>query len=312
MISVIVPVYNVEPFLKKCVDSIINQTYRNIEIILIDDGSPDTCGQICDEYAKTDSRFTVIHQENQGLAETRNIGIEHALSPYIMFVDSDDWVTADFCEQAYQLIVQRDVDIVFFGFTKLKNGKVMKNPFPNKPEGYKTKKEAIELILSNSGNFVWNKIYRKELFEGIRYPKGRFYEDVAVTHKLVLKATKIWYSHKRMYYYRYREGSIVTTRSQKRKDDAFEMTMEQIKTLRSIEEMRTIANEMVLVLYFSYCISYEKDTSDERYCLTEKTIMALKPNIPQFFSRKQKIALILFWYCRPLFDFVCRLFNKRI
>ena len=276
----------------------------------MDDGSPDNCPALCDAWAERDSRIRVVHQQNRGLGAARNAGLDIATGDYVTFIDSDDYLAADTFQHLMQrLEEQPDVDILEYELKQTKEGE---NDLTLTDKVYPDARLYWLQTQAWWHSYACNKIYRKELFEGIRYPKGRFYEDVAVTHKLVLKATKIWYSHKRMYYYRYREGSIVTTRSQKRKDDAFEMTMEQIKTLRSIEEMRTIANEMVLVLYFSYCISYEKDTSDERYCLTEKTIMALKPNIPQFFSRKQKIALILFWYCRPLFDFVCRLFNKRI
>lgn len=137
-VSVIVPVYKVEPYLRQCLDSLIGQTKQEIEIILIDDGSPDNCGQICEEYAKKDSRIKVFHQENQGLAQTRNNGLEASTADYIMFVDSDDWVAPTFCEQAYQLITEKHADMVIFEYSQIKAGKALKSHNPTIQEGYKT------------------------------------------------------------------------------------------------------------------------------------------------------------------------------
>lgn len=311
-ITVIVPVYKVEPFIRQCLDSLLNQTKQEIEILLIDDGSPDSCGQICDDYARIDSRFTVIHQENQGLAETRNIGIEHAKAPYVMFVDSDDWVKPAFCERAYYLITDKNADIVFFGFERLKNGRPMKQPYSEKPEGYKSLSEAIDLVFSNSGNYTWNKIYRRELFEGIRYPKGRVYEDIGVTYQVVLKAKQIWYTWEKLYFYRYRKDSVVTTKTRENMNDAYEMTMQLIHSLQQLKETKATADQYLIVLHYSYCITHRKDLSDERYRMAEKVLMNIKPQIPTFLTKKQKIALVFFWYCRPVFNFLCIIFQRRI
>ncbi len=114
LVSVIVPVYKVEPYLERCLDSLLNQTLKEIEIIIIDDGSPDRCGQICDAYAARDDQFRVVHQENRGLSAARNVGIEMAQADYLMFVDSDDWVHPDYCRLPYEAAVEHGVELVIF------------------------------------------------------------------------------------------------------------------------------------------------------------------------------------------------------
>ena len=126
LISIIIPVYKVEPYLRKCLDSVVQQTYRNLEIILVDDGSPDSCGAICDEYATKDERITVIHQENKGLSAARNAGLDIATGDYIQFVDSDDWIEPDALATVLSIAEDHHVDIVCFGFNKhLPSGEIL-------------------------------------------------------------------------------------------------------------------------------------------------------------------------------------------
>ena len=193
-ISIIVPVYKVEKYLECCLDSLCRQTMANIEIILIDDASPDRCGEICDRYAAKDARFRVIHQQkNKGLSAVRNLGIRIASCDYLMFVDSDDWVADDFCKDAYQCAVQNNADLVMFGFQYVSDSKTP--AMPDKPFSiiHKNCNEAIDLLFTEVKNFAWNKLYRKELFNGVSYPEGYAYEDIATTYKTVCNASNIFY-----------------------------------------------------------------------------------------------------------------------
>ena len=209
-VSVIVPVYNVEPYLYRCVDSLTGQTLTDIEIILVDDGSTDGCGRICDEYAAADPRVRVVHQENAGLSEARNAGIDRARADYLMFVDSDDWVEPDFCRIPFELAVKQRADLVIFQFRKRRNGKELRRHY-SIAEGPKTQEEALDIILWGAAMAAWNKLYHRELFRNNRYPKGRVYEDVFLTPVLVHEARHIFYSSAVLYNLEYREGSITAT-----------------------------------------------------------------------------------------------------
>ena len=221
-VSVIVPVYNVEPYLRRCIDSLINQTLENIEIILVDDGSTDGCETICDEYADNDSRIRVIHQENRGLSEARNVGIDKARADYLMFVDSDDWVEPKFCELPLTMAKKQQADIVMFQFRLFQDGKPEKQRCHFIDKGIKTQAEALELIQGAFGMAAWNKLYHRNLFRRNRYPKGKNYEDVFLTPVLVHEAKRIVYTSTVLYNYEKRPGSITTVLSAKNAQDKFD------------------------------------------------------------------------------------------
>ena len=186
LVSVIVPVYKVEDVLARCLDSLCRQSLREIEIILVDDASPDRCGEICEQYATENTRFKVIHHpENRGLSAARNTGIAHASSDYLMFVDSDDWVHEDFCKLPYECAVQQQADLVLFCFQFIdKNGSPrLKKKADNRDSGKLTRLEAFELMLNKISFAAWNKLYSRKLFQTISYPVGYFYEDVGTTYK---------------------------------------------------------------------------------------------------------------------------------
>ncbi len=187
-ISVIVPVYKVEPYLRKCLDSIINQTYRNLQIILVDDGSPDNCGAICDEYADRDSRIEVIHQENGGVSVARNAGLKLADGDYIGWVDSDDWIELDMYETMLANVLAYQADIaVCSRFERYKN-KIVQRGW-HKVEVLNTE-QALKILLQNDKmqNYLCDKLWKYELFADIVFPEGRTYEDIAVMHRLFIKA----------------------------------------------------------------------------------------------------------------------------
>ena len=202
LISVIVPVYKVELFLERCLNSIIGQTYRNLEIILVDDGFPDKCPQICDSYAKKDGRIKVIHQKNKGLSGARNAGVDSALGEYIGFVDSDDWIDSDMYASLMQSAIEDDADIVCCGVIHTMDEKVLWELSYEKPQIMTSEEALHDLIYWHTRNtIVCNKIYKSFLFDNIRFPCGEVHEDNAVMYKLIGGAKKISYIDKTCYIY---------------------------------------------------------------------------------------------------------------
>lgn len=213
LISVIVPVYNVEKYLRKCLDSIINQTYKNLEIILINDGSTDLCPQICDEYSAKDTRIKIIHQKNKGISATRNVGIELARGGYLAFIDSDDYVKKDFIECLYKRIVQDKSDFVMCNFETVDENANKLNEYKKIREDEKSlltfsdfwqsfeKHQAVNIV-------VWNKLYKKEIFSDIRFLEGHKHEDVFVMPFIMDKVNSISLEKKVLYNYLRRSDSI--------------------------------------------------------------------------------------------------------
>ena len=214
LISIIVPVYNVEPYLRRCLDSIVNQTYKNLDIILIDDGSTDGCGGICDEYVANDGRIKVVHQKNMGLSVARNVGLDIAEGKYVQFVDSDDWIEFSTCETILSIAIEKQADIVCFGYCELFPSGVVKNWCVDS-SGEIEKTKIIREFASETGiirDYVWNKLFAKRLFDDIRFPLGRCYEDIDVSYRLFHKASKIYGINTIFYNYFRRKGSLAHNR----------------------------------------------------------------------------------------------------
>jgi glycosyltransferase involved in cell wall biosynthesis len=211
-ISVIIPVYKVEPYLRQCIDSILTQSYSNLEIILVDDGSPDNCGKICDEYAEKDNRINVIHKENEGQAAARNTGINKATGEYLTFVDSDDWVAPDILELLYTSLISNNADVSCCGYYLAYSNMYKTFNCSNKILVL-NREQAIEQMLLNKNVFcsVWGKLYKKSLFDVIRFPCGISYgEDAAVTFNVLSIIECVVSNNIPKYYYRQRKGSLVS------------------------------------------------------------------------------------------------------
>lgn len=227
LISVIVPIYNVEKYLDRCVDSIINQTYKNLEIILVDDGSPDNCPKMCDDYAEKDSRIKVVHKENGGLSDARNVGMEVATGEYVSFIDSDDYVSLDFYETLLETIVDNDSDIVECGVVKFyENEKFDKYNDDLKVTNYDTVDALDGLINENPfKQHVWNKLYKSNIALDIPYAVGKLNEDEFWTYQIFGKAKKVTRINKTMYYYFQRGSSIMGNGYNIKRLDALEGKM---------------------------------------------------------------------------------------
>ena len=215
LISVIVPVYKVEPYLHKCVDSILAQTYQNLEIILVDDGSPDRCGEMCDEYAKNDPRVKVIHKKNGGLSDARNAGMAVMTGDYVAFVDSDDWIEPQMYQRLYELMQHYDADMAFGGVADdvqqegsvrtVKTSNYGQTPFAEE------KISAMRRYFTGSWA-AWDKLYRADLFNGIQYPVGEINEDEAIVLHLLDRCKRVCYTNEVFYHYMWRvDGSSITT-----------------------------------------------------------------------------------------------------
>ncbi|WP_138301689.1 glycosyltransferase family 2 protein [Bacteroides ovatus] len=211
LISVIIPCYKVEKYLPKCIDSIIEQTYENLEVFLVNDGSPDRCGLICDEYAQKDTRIKVIHKKNGGLSDARNVAIDIAKGEYITFVDSDDYVANDYIESLYKLILKNDAQMsITRCISFLEGAQPVNIRLTKKVKVFNACNALISLFYQKDfDNAAWAKMYHCSLFKsGVRYPKGWLYEDLPTTYRLMMLCNKIVFSSYENYYYLLRRDSI--------------------------------------------------------------------------------------------------------
>lgn len=212
LISIIVPVYNVQDYLEDCIESIIHQTYTNLEIILVDDGSPDDCPAICDRYAAQDSRIIVIHKENGGQSEARNAALDIATGDYILFVDSDDWLDADACSILCKAINESHPQIICFSFCHVYRGKVEIHSNERRTDVISGKEAFERLLLGRDVNgYACSKLYHRTLFENVRFPVGEIYEDIAITPDLLLACECVSIISMPLYFYRHREGSSLNS-----------------------------------------------------------------------------------------------------
>ena len=229
-ISVIVPVYKVEGYIRRCVESILAQTYRNLEVLLIDDGSPDGSGGICDEFAAKDSRVTVIHQENGGVSSARNAGLRRASGDWIAWVDSDDWVEPDFLQYLLTNAQDSGADIVICGmFEEYRKRRLYIGP----GDRLLDREEALEALLTDTvvRNYLWDKLWRAELFRDLTFPEGRTFEDIALMWRLFDRADRIKCCPEGKYHYRMHGSGIVGNTALRNKLDYYRAIRERHRDL---------------------------------------------------------------------------------
>ena len=238
LISVIIPCYNVEKYLSQCIDSILNQTYPCLEIILIDDGSTDSTGFICDKYEQIDNRIRVIHQLNKGIATTRNIGIKESKGKYIFWIDSDDYVCPYIIERLYSLIIDNSADMSICNYIEGSNRNYM---FELESGSIKCTdaRQALNYIYKNSHySFImaasWGKLIKKSNYDSLKYPDGKIFEDIYMSHHLINKCQKIVYTDQIMYYYYKWPESILGKKIYKAKLDYLDAFEERIQFFESL------------------------------------------------------------------------------
>lgn len=211
LISVIVPVYNVEKYIHKCIDSILNQTYENLEIILVDDGSPDNSGRICDEYAEKDKRIMVIHKENQGVSSARNVGLDRMNGTYVIFIDSDDWVENNCIEILYNKAKENDADVVLCGYNRVVGGNKEIINSQNKEKQFNSTDYLINVLNPQTGfGFCHMKLFNKKCISDIRFQEDLLVgEDALFNEEISKNIRKAIFVKQNLYNYRINENSVV-------------------------------------------------------------------------------------------------------
>lgn len=207
VITIVVPVYKVEAYLNRCVDSILAQTFTDFELILVDDGSPDNCGKMCDEYAEKDSRISVIHQKNGGLSAARNSGIDIARGEWITFIDSDDWIHPDYLRVLLEAAKKYGADVAVGRYESVRDGDEVDNGTIDPDVGL----ENVEDFWVNNrtnATVAWGKLYKRSFFDELRYPVGKYHEDEYVTHKILFACEKLAVVDAPIYRYFYNDSSI--------------------------------------------------------------------------------------------------------
>lgn len=305
MISVIIPVYNVEQYLDRCIKSILKQTYDNLEIILVNDGSKDSSGEICDYYKRNNNNVKVLHQENRGLSEARNAGLSIAQGEFIGFVDSDDYVEADMYEYLFDAIIESNSDIAVGKFIDCYNGIKKERKLENSEDKkiVLDSKEAIESLLCGEHNItshMCNKLFRKELFNNLRFAPGKLYEDSFIIVELLIRAKCLVSCSKEVYYYDHREGSIVESSFKNRDMDlknAWEQNGQRI--LRIYPELK----KQVEYRYFWTCFylldkcilcgsAFEK-CENELFKILRTNMKKIVLN--KYFKMPRRLAAIILW-----------------
>lgn len=255
LISVIVPVYKVEQYLQKCVDSIRNQTYRNLEILLVDDGSPDNCGALCDALAQEDDRIRVIHKENGGLSSARNAGLSAMTGDYVGFVDSDDWIAEDTYALLYRRMRDENADISCGGIATHSGSRVLTHFNPNLEETFTfDRKEASRALIDNRiiTNSVCDKLYKAEIFRHLRFKEGIVYEDFQLQYRCLALADRVTYTARTCYYYFVAPNSISRGAFSKKQMDFVTNSLERMEFYR---EHNPESLPACMVAHLDICLS---------------------------------------------------------
>lgn len=268
LISVVVPIYEVEPYLLRCVQSIIDQTYRNLEIILVDDGSPDNCGKICDELAGKDARIIACHKENGGLSDARNFGTERATGNYITFIDSDDYVAVDYIEYLYSLLVENNADISCCPMSKTDGDIATYERNKSMPDvQLLTGKEACRQLFNRKLYLTlvtaWGKLYKSEIAKQYPFPKGRVHEDEATTCKYYYVSKKVVVGNRCLYAYFQNPNGITKASPDILKPDAVWALAHRARFFEACNEYDVA--KKAWGVYLSFCVNdslKHRDRSD--------------------------------------------------
>ncbi len=265
LISVIIPIYNIEPYLRRCIDSVLCQTYTNLEILLVDDGSTDGSGGLCDSYVEADNRVRVIHKANGGLAEARNSGLDEINGKYVLFIDGDDYVAPEHIELLYQGLKMYGADISCCGLVRSSDNKIV---WPECHNIYQICEpmDAIYKMLYVKGIYMSadGKLYCRDLFDGIRYPAGQLYEDLATTYRIMAKASRIAWTEDQTYCYFQRQGSIVRSKITEKHLVAFEFLQEMEKSFPIDHELHKAVESHYINLCMDFLRNKQSDPDIDR------------------------------------------------
>lgn len=303
-VSIIVPVYNVEKYLEKCVDSLVNQTYCNIEIILIDDGSTDSSGSLCDKYAEKYTNVFAYHKKNGGLSDARNVGLSKVTGEYVSFVDSDDWISTHMIEKMVNALHKFDAQIACCDYFVVEEDYIDRSVKLSGEIHCRETHDALKVLLLNTrvGSFVWNKLFSSRILINEKFPVGRCFEDAFVMHNWFKKAARVAFVEEQLYYYYQRETSIshscnieiikdeIAAKRQRRKD---------------MKDWGDDLNELAMSdMLFSLLISYLKLQDTSEMALQEQywhEIRTYPLSCMKYLRIKSAIDFLILKYFRPLY-----------
>lgn len=305
IVSIIVPIYNIENYIEDCVQSITNQSYKNLEIILVDDGSSDNSPLICDELAKKDNRIKVIHKKNGGLSSARNAGIEIAKGEYLGFIDGDDIVNCEMYEFMINIAINENADIVQCEFLKFLNISEIVNDSYDSEVTIFNNVEALKNLykpgINISSIVTWTKIYKRDLFKEIRFPLGKLHEDEFTTYKLLYKANKIAYTNRKLCYYRQTPNSIMNSNFSKNRLDVLESLEERLDFINNNfndSELKDLSLEYYLMncmnSYYLYKNSHPEDKKTLKVIQNRVKIKLSLINNCSLIGKKRNIRIRLF------------------
>ena len=315
LISIIIPCYKVEQYLDACMETVISQTYKDLEILLVDDGSPDNTGALCDAWAKKDSRIRVIHKENGGLSSARNAGIEEAKGEYIMFLDSDDTLHREICSHLYHCLEENGAAIAICDLAHV---------FPGEDADFNVSQEVKTLSAPDAIRDLWYqknflpsacaKLYKREVLATLRFTQGLLYEDIDLMHLLFWQAKKVVYTPSKLYGYSHREDSITTKKFSVRDLDILTVAekllafaREQDTVLLDAAKSYAVVAALRVELNAPHTEGLKRGREKAREMLSRYGKQVLKdPNI----RKKTRYGLILYFYCRPLMSVIYQRINR--
>ena len=296
LISIIIPVYNVEQFLKDCIESVIHQSYENLEIILVDDGSPDNCPRICDEYLKLDKRIIVLHQKNQGLSGARNSGIEIATGEYLTFVDSDDVLHFDYISALYKALDNHKFNVSICNNISF-NTEIPTSKFTDYTY---SQIQLTDIFKIQNGMCAWGKLFHKSLFSKNIFPLNKIHEDEFIIFKLLYEAKTISYCNSGLYYYRDRAGSIMKDKKIKFYLDFLEALLENYNYFYKYNERKICEIFLLRLTYLNsdYNIFCKKNNLSNQERIKISHIILKLP------KRKISLAVLIKVYIKSLIIFI--------
>lgn len=286
-ISVIVPVYKVEKYIHKCIDSILRQSFQDFDLVLVDDGSPDTCPQICDDYTSRDKRIIVIHKKNGGLSDARNAGIDWAMenssSEWLAFVDSDDYLHPDYLQSLYQTAMKEEADLVVCDFIRVNDQEeIIEDEHSFVDLVTADKKELFEIMYSEWRIVpAWNKLYHKTIFSQLRFAFGKIHEDNYAIHHVFWNCRKAAFIPAGRYYYRIRNDGIMATKTPKSRLDRMEALIEQYEF--GLEHGVLPPDVGTTAAYLSFFMDFQADYDEEN----ERRFRKLKRRFGRIYFRRR-------------------------
>ena len=320
LVSVIVPVYNVEQYLPKCIESISSQTYKNLEILLIDDGSTDSSGKICDDVAKENKAIKVLHTQNRGISSTRNLGIKHSSADYICFIDSDDYVLKDYVSYLKDLLFNSNADMAISAHTiRYASGKsIYKGIGESETKSFDSRQVLKEILIDRILDIsVWGKLYKKSLFNEVKFPDGEKFEEPATMYKVIENTNKIICGGKSNYIYQIRPQSITTEGTFYGKLELITHTKKMCADItEKFPSLKNAAERRLIWAYFSTLNQLEKCPDKKNYQTEEKEIVSYilenKKTIlhGREYSKRDKIAALTLSMGLPVYNLLWKLYSR--